>query len=480
MRLSAGARPRHRAGAASAALLACAAAHAQTAPLAAIAPAIVRVVASDCSGAEPSRAGSGFAWPAAGQVVTDLHVIAGCSTIAVDYQGIDERPAHPIHILIPADLALLAVDGAPATPVPTIAATPPPPGTGVQVFGFALGQPTRDTHPLELTFGNAEAPHLADVLPDAERQDIARIGFPALTTEILRLDGNLLPGHSGAPILDPSGAVIGIGSGGLERGAVGVGWAIRARYLADLLHAPAQMPGGAGTATSAFATAAPQTSASGVRCGEATLYRRRTRQIAAIAASAGDTARLQQLAADLAGVPIDALPEHAPFAIWAEPHSGAALVLPAWLPLVAVAEGCEMHARQGGIRYVIRVGTLPQSPGPARREAVRAAFASSTEILDRLAGIRLHDAPQFELREHRAGMVVRHKLMTRPLRGQEAVSVYRADIAGEGAFLLAAVINDHATLQGQKPAPDTPWALGVYGIALSGFPPGKDGDDGLR
>ena len=67
------------------------------------------------------------------------------------------------------------------------------------MFGFALGQPTRDTHPLRLTFANTEAPSLSDVLPDAERADIRKVGFPALDTQVLRLDGNLLPGHSGAP-----------------------------------------------------------------------------------------------------------------------------------------------------------------------------------------------------------------------------------------------------------------------------------------
>ncbi len=440
-----------------------------TATLAKIAPAIVRVVASHCSGDETSRAGSGFAWPSAGQIVTDLHVVVGCQTIAVDYQGIDERPARVAHVLVPADLVLLAVDGAPPTPSLAVAPSPPPPGTEVDVFGYALGQPTRDTHPLELTFGNAEAPHLADVLPDAERQDITRAGFPALSTDILRLDGNLLPGNSGAPIIDPSGTVIGIGSGGLERGAVGVGWAVRAHYLPDLLHAPPDMPDTSQGATSAFATAAPQTRDSGVRCGAFTLYRRRILPLAKLVSTASQPDYLQELATGITGVRLDSKSMHNDFAIWSEPRSGATLVLPAWLKLEPGDDACRMHSRDDDIRTIIAVAPLP--PGPDRRSRIGAALKEGQKLLERMSGVPMRVDHAYTIFEHRQGNGVRHNLANHRIDARHVLRAYRTDFVGRDNFMFASVIGEQTLDPSGKPIPSIPWALGVYGVALSGLPP---------
>ena len=57
------------------------------------APAVLRVTASQCGGAAPDRAASGFAYGSANQVVTALHVVQGCQTISVGYQGITLKAA---------------------------------------------------------------------------------------------------------------------------------------------------------------------------------------------------------------------------------------------------------------------------------------------------------------------------------------------------------------------------------------------------
>jgi hypothetical protein len=63
---------------------------------------------------------------------------------------------------------------------------------------------------------------------------LAKIGFPALDLNILYLEGSLLPGFSGAPVFDGQGRLIGVGDGGLEKGASNVSWIIPAKYLTDL------------------------------------------------------------------------------------------------------------------------------------------------------------------------------------------------------------------------------------------------------
>ena len=62
-------------------------------------------------------------------------------------------------------------------------------------------------------------------------RDLISLGFPHLNQEVLHLEGDLLPGDSGAPILNEKGHVVAIGNGGLKRGQVGLGWAIPAAQL---------------------------------------------------------------------------------------------------------------------------------------------------------------------------------------------------------------------------------------------------------
>jgi hypothetical protein len=361
------------------------------AALAQVAPSVLRVVASGCTGDEAARAGSGFSWPEPGHVVTDLHVVAGCSQISVGYQQIDDRPAHVERVLVAADLALLTVDHPPAAPALPITAEMPPVGAQIDVFGFALGQPTRDTHPLHLTFANQETPLLSDALPDDLRTEVRRIGFPALDTQVLRLDGNLLPGHSGAPLLDAQGRVVGIGSGGLERGAVGVGWAVRAQYLSKLLTSEDKMPAAGAMARSAFATPEPSSGKGDdiIRCGGLTLIRRRIAPLGDIAASADDPAMLQRLA-EAAGVPLERLAANR-FGIWTEPASAAGVVLPIKLPIQAGADMCVIPSFVPSVRYLVRVVPLAGAiadPGWAQR--VRAEERRSLALIEQAVGSPIH------------------------------------------------------------------------------------------
>ena len=75
---------------------------------------------------------------------------------------------------------------------------------------------------------------LGEALDETARSDLEALRFPALDLGVLHVEGGLLPGDSGAPIIDVHGRVVGIGSGGLKRGTVGLGWGIPASRLDSL------------------------------------------------------------------------------------------------------------------------------------------------------------------------------------------------------------------------------------------------------
>jgi hypothetical protein len=58
--------------------------------------------------------------------------------------------------------------------------------------------------------------------------------FPKVDIDIIYLEGSLLPGYSGAPCVDKSGKLVGVGDGGLEKGASNVSWIIPSKFLKDL------------------------------------------------------------------------------------------------------------------------------------------------------------------------------------------------------------------------------------------------------
>lgn len=332
--------------------------------LAADAPAIVRIVASDC-GADAARSGSGFAWQTPGQIVTALHVVAGCDALGVDYEGVGERPARVQRILRAADLVLLSVAEPPPV-APLTASFRVPVGATVVVYGYALGEPTPEERPLYVTSASIQAPLLSDAVNQEARDELRSLGAPALETEVLRVDGNLLPGHSGAPVLDDDGQVIGIGSGGLQRGTVGVGWAIRAHYLSDLADAPTVADGTApplGNVANApgYATVSPRAGPSGVHCGELDFVRTRTGlSLGTLVESSDDQRGFEQIAAT-ADRPWDVLAA-IQFDIWTEASSGAGVAVPTGGELRPAPLGCTANWENGVVSLSITGAVLPD-PG---------------------------------------------------------------------------------------------------------------------
>ncbi len=204
-----------------------------------VARSVVQVQARGCPGGD--RVGSGFAFGPDQHVVTALHVVSGCQRISVYWEkhGGATQQARIVGVLNGADLALLHAPGAPGQ---ALAHQPSKPQANAQLeaLGYYLAVPTMDNKPLRVTFGSSR---LRDMLPGGVRKELERSGAIDLNLDIVRLDGHLLPGLSGAPIFDLSGQVVAVGSGGLKSGAASVSWAVPASHLQTLLTSGDRMTG---------------------------------------------------------------------------------------------------------------------------------------------------------------------------------------------------------------------------------------------
>ena len=214
---------------------------------------------------------------------------------------------------------------------------------------FALGAPTADDKLLTVTTGNEPPPaRLKDMLPSAERAKIEQGGPWDVNTAILRLDGNLTHGHSGAPLFDHQGRVVAVGAGGLKSGATGLVWAVNASYLLNPgnWNAVSGVQGVPVESNLAFAVQPPQQALQTVSCGTFSLTKSRTSSFYDIAATVDDPAGLQQVAQAVGfGLPIDF--NNMRFDVWEDLNSGAVIPLPPGATPVVTGGDCRANVGSG-------------------------------------------------------------------------------------------------------------------------------------
>jgi formylglycine-generating enzyme required for sulfatase activity len=133
--------------------------------------------------------GTGFAI-APGLVVTNQHVVAGCTSLAIVLPGQERRPARLIADDADVDLALIYALGLPGS-IASIRSTPVRLGEQVYAFGFPLAGALASS-------GNFTSGLVSALRGLGDRQGELQFSAP------------IQPGNSGGALLDRSGLVIGV------------------------------------------------------------------------------------------------------------------------------------------------------------------------------------------------------------------------------------------------------------------------------
>jgi hypothetical protein len=192
---------------------------------------IYQVEAANCVSLPEPRVQTGFRLSGMNGIVTALHGVVGCSHRTARRPDTGEVHLNLEIALVDfeRDIAVLrgpSLHGSGGiTPHPTSI----PDQLTVHVIGHPSAMPGTWRMPLQVE-SFAFVP-LSQALPPNLYQAVQARRSPAVWVPVLRLNGDLQPGHSGAPVVDAEGRVLGIGSGGLGDGTLGIGWAIPLREI---------------------------------------------------------------------------------------------------------------------------------------------------------------------------------------------------------------------------------------------------------
>lgn len=189
-------------------------------------PHIFRIQSGQCPQEPKQRVQTGFRVKNQVGIITALHGIVGCQSITAQsgdgsknfvdlvISKVDIR--RDTALLVSNQLAHLNAEGLDGGSLATAA-------DKLMVVGYPLG--LVDQQEADVSIKYAKAP-LRTLIKPQVRTYLSKRASPAVDILAYRVQGPLVPGHSGAPILDRAWHVVAVGNGGLESGYVDMGWAI--------------------------------------------------------------------------------------------------------------------------------------------------------------------------------------------------------------------------------------------------------------
>ena len=148
--------------------------------------------------------GSGFVWNTDGYIVTNNHVVNGADTIEVRFADGTVVPAKLVGTDPDSDLAVIKVDNPGFTLTPITMSD----GSAVKVgqVAVAIGNPFG----LENTMTAGIVSALGRTLPSTQTNN--NDGSTYTIPDIIQTDASINPGNSGGPLVDDTGALIGVNS----------------------------------------------------------------------------------------------------------------------------------------------------------------------------------------------------------------------------------------------------------------------------
>jgi serine protease Do len=201
-----------------------------TAVVAVARPSVVTITADGLSAAgfagrsiPTTGIGSGVVLTSDGYVLTNRHVVAGSTSLTVRFSDGSELPATIVKISDTTDLALVKVQAT------GLAAAVIGDAAGIKVgqTAIAIGSPL-GTFTETVTRGIVSGLDREVTVTDEQtRRQVTLSG-------LIQTDAAINPGNSGGPLLDASGAVIGIDTA-VATSAEGLGFAIPISAAADLI-----------------------------------------------------------------------------------------------------------------------------------------------------------------------------------------------------------------------------------------------------